>query len=244
MKSIYPLLAILLVTSVLASGCIQQPSGTPGGTTGGTGGQAGTNPPPSSPPPSGLQPGAWAKVSMILPSAKPVEFTYRYVEKMINGVAFIGTEMETSSGVSLFLTENTNRTEPVKMYSLNKLGQLVLCNAVTTKPENTPTNTDPYAYDAANGTHGVTSLGTDSYTTPTGKTVTVVKYKVEMSGTEGEYWYKKGEYWYSIQVPFVLVKSEVNTTIAGKNATTKMELQDFGTGAMSAFTQKDLEKCY
>lgn len=241
MKFAYPILAILVIASVLASGCVQQ--GANGGTGGAEnqGGQQGgqTNPPqnpPTAPPsPSVLQPGAWSKVAMTTTSAKAIEFTYKSVEVTLGSIVYTGIETETSTGGdSLVLWEKGKDTSVggVKIYSLSKVGQLTLCNAITTEPTNTPNTQDPYA----NGAEGVTSLGTGTYTTPTGKTVSVNKYKYDKSGMTGEYWY-------SSQVPFVIVKSETNTTVVGREVNTKMELQDFGTGATSAFAQKDFEKC-
>jgi hypothetical protein len=103
---------------------------------------------------------------------------------------------------------------------------------VTTEPQNLPSTTDPYA----KGADGVTLLGTRTYTTPTGKTVSMNKYAYSKSGVTGEYWY-------SSEVPFSIVKSDTKMTVVGKEVNTLMELQDFGTGATSAFTQKDLDKC-
>jgi len=238
MKFAYPILAILVIASVLASGCVQQ--GAPEGTGGAEnqGGQQGgqTNPPPAPPAsPPVMQPGAWSKVAMTTTSAKAIEFTYKSVEVTLGSIVYSGIETETSTGGdSLVLWEKGKATGAggVKIYSLSKVGQLTLCNAITTEPSNMPGTQDPYA----NGAEGVTSLGTGTYTTPTGKTVSVNKYKYDKAGMIGEYWY-------SSQVPFVIVKSETNTTVVGREVNTKMELQDFGTGATSAFAQKDFEKC-
>ena len=240
MKFAYPILAILVIASVLASGCVQQgaPEGT-GGADNQGGQQGGQASPPQNPPqtppasPPALQPGAWSKVAMTTTSAKPIEFTYKSVEVTLNNIVYSGIETETSTGGdSLVIWEKGKETSGGKIYSLSKIGQLTLCNAITTEPTNMPSTKDPYA----NGAEGVTSLGTGTYTTPTGKTVAVNKYKYDKAGVTGEYWY-------SSQVPFVIVKSETNMTVVGREVNTKMELQDFGTGATSAFAQKDFEKC-
>lgn len=226
MKSTYPVLAIMMIFSVLASGCVQS------GGNANAGGQDTAN--EFQPPLSAFQPGAWSRVSLTMTSAKPVEFTYKSVEAVIGGVAYSGIETDTLSGSALVLWERGKDrfVEEAKMYSLSKFGQLTLCNSIKTEPQNLPAMADPYAKE----TDGVTLLGAGTYTTPTGKTVSVSKYKVDVSGTVGEYWY-------SNQVPFVIARSETNVTVAGKEITSKMELQDFGSGAASAFTDKDFEKC-
>lgn len=222
---------MLLIASVLASGCVQQP----GGTTGGPPEQ--NNTPPQNPPPSapaGLQPGDWSQVALTTTSAAAIEFTYKSVEATIKGTAFSGIETETSSGSSLILWEKGKERSAagIRMYSLSRFGQIVLCNAITAAPQNLPGESDPYA----KGGEGVTYLGTGTYTTPTSKTVSVSKYLVATGNITGEYWY-------SSKVPFSIVRSETNTTVVGKLITAKTELQDFGKGAASAFKQQDFDKC-
>jgi len=234
MKSKHILLAALLLVSVLVSGCVQQLPGTGGGTTDNRSGQTGQ--PPTAPPEAqiGLQLGIWSKVAMTSTSAKPIEFTYKSIEATIDGMVFSGIETEISTSNSAVLWEKgkDRSAAGIRMYSLSKIGQIVLCNPINTEPQNLPATADPYAKGGA----GVTALGTGTYTTPAGKTVNVNKYKVNTSGMSGEYWY-------SSQVPFVMVKSEINTTVAGKEINTKIELRDFGTGATSVFKQADFGKC-
>ncbi len=230
MKLTYAILSVLVVASVLASGCVQQ--GAPGGadTNGGTGGQQ--NPPLFGGTPSGPKPGDWSTVAMTTTSAKAIEFTYKSVEVTLGSVAYTGIETETDTSNTLIMWERGKETSGGKMYSLSKVGQLTLCNVITTEPTNMPGTKDPYA----NGAEGVTSLGTGTYTTPTSKTVSVNKYRYSKEGVTGEYWY-------SSEVPFVIVKSDLNMTVVGREVNTKMELQDFGTGATSTFAEKDFEKC-
>ena len=236
MKLTYAILAVLVVASVLVSGCVQQ--GAPGGTgaNDGTGGQGGQQNPPSlfGGTPSGPKPGDWSKVAMTTTSAKAIEFTYKSIEVTLGSIVYSGIETETDTSDSLIIWEKgkDTGTAGVKIYSLGKVGQLTLCNVITTEPTNMPDTKDPYA----DGAEGVTSLGTGTYTTPTGKTVSVNKYRYSKGGVTGEYWH-------SSEVPFVIVKSETNMTVVGREVNTKMELQDFGTGATSVFVQKDFEKC-
>ncbi|MFH1237776.1 MAG: hypothetical protein V1648_05245 [Candidatus Aenigmatarchaeota archaeon] len=231
MKKTFAVLAMLLVATVLASGCTQQPAAPATG-----GGDQNTNQPPQNIFQQPVtQPGSWAKVALTTTSARPVEFTYKYVEKTLGAVVYTGMETETVSGSSLVMWEKGKdaNTPGTKMYSLSKFGQITLCNSLTTAPNNLPVTSDPYEKP----TTGVTQLGTGTYTTPTGKSVAVTKYRTAIGGITGEYWY-------SGQVPFVLVWSETNMTVAGKDVTSKMELQDFGTsGAISAFTDKNFENC-
>jgi hypothetical protein len=228
----YAILAALLVGVVLASGCTQQPQGS-----GGNGQQnqqpSGVIQPSDSQPVSPLQVGSWARVALTTTSAKPIEFTYKFLEKTLNGAAYEGIETETGTGVSLVLWEKGKAGSPgVKMYSLAKFGQLALCNAINAASESLPATANPYQGNA----EGVSSLGAGTYTTSSGKTVSVVKYRSNTSGVSGEYWY-------SSQVPFPLAWSETNTTVAGREVTSVMELQDFGTGASTAFADKDFERC-
>ena len=231
MKKTFAVLAMLLVATVLASGCTQQPVPANNG-----GEEQEQNQPPQNVfQPLATQPGSWAKVALTTTSAKPVEFTYKYVEKTLGAVVYTGMETETVSGSSLVMWEKGKDTSTpgTKIYSLSKFGQITLCNSLTTAPDKMPVLSDPYEKPAS----GVTQLGTGTYTTPTGKSVTVAKYLTSIGGITGEYWY-------SSQVPFVLVLSETNMTVADKEITSKMELQDFGTsGAISAFTDKDFENC-
>jgi hypothetical protein len=231
MKFAFSLFAVMLLALVLASGCVQQPAPGNGNQTN----QSNANPQPNpSPAPAGLKTGDWSRVEVATTSATPVEFTYISVLVEINGAQYTGMETQTVSGSSMVVWENgklSNDTS-VKMFSLTKFGTIVLCNALTHEPQNLLGNEDPYA----KGGDGITSLGTGSFTTKTGKTVAMNKYFVQSGGISGEFWY-------SNQVPFALVKSETNTTVTGKLITAKTELQDFGSGATSAFASKDFEKC-
>jgi hypothetical protein len=71
-------------------------------------------------------------------------------------------------------------------------------------------------------------MGEDKYTTPTGKTVKVVKYKLEMPGGSMETWI-------SDEVPFGTVKVMTNGVAS-------MSLRDFGfSGAQRAITKQEAE---
>jgi hypothetical protein len=130
-----------------------------------------------------------------------------------------------------FDTITNDKKETTQIWISKSANQGVLMvmkdeNGKVTKLELTPSTTQ----DIPTGEVPVnsTKIGTDKYTTPTGKTVNVTKYKITTD-------YGESEVWIGSQVPFGQVKSLLNGTETSK-------LYDYGTsGAVRDISKKEME---
>jgi hypothetical protein len=146
---------------------------------------------------------------------------------------FLGTDSYNGTDCYLmeFDTTTNGKKETTQIWISKSASQGVLMvmkdeNGKVTKLELTPSTTQdiPTSDVPVNST----KIGTDKYTTPTGKTVNVTKYKITTS-------FGESEVWISSQVPFGQVKSLLNGTETSK-------LYDYGTsGAVRDISKKEME---
>ena len=110
-------------------------------------------------------------------------------------------------------------SQGVLMVMKDENGKVTKLELTPSTPQNIPTGDIPV---------NSTKIGTDKYTTPTGKTVNVTKYKTTTS-------FGESESWISSQVPFGQVKVLSNGTVIS-------ELYDYGTsGAVRDISKKEME---
>lgn len=253
MKLKYLWIALVTVAFVLAlSGCTGQgPAGnatpeatTPAATaTGGataTATSTATSTVPSKITGLGFRPGSWSTYTMES-TGTPVsgDITYKDVEVSFGGKNYQGMEILTNqAGVEapvLMLWESgKDFSSSLAWYAIKAQG-IVMCFGGDTSQAK-ETTAPPTEYDVKPDT---VFLGAGTYTTDSGKTVNVQKYRVKSTatGATGEV-----EEWVSEEVPFLMVKTQTSTTSGGQTMQINLNLKDFGlSGAASSFTSKELE---
>lgn len=251
MKLKYIGIALVILAFALAiSGCTGQgPAGnaTPGATTpaatatgGATATATATSVSPSKLTGLGFKPGSWSTYAMES-TGTPVsgDMTYKGVDVSFGGKTYSGMEvsmkqMGVEAPVLMLWESGKDFSSSLAWYAIKAQG-IVMCSGGDTSQAK-GTTAPPTEYDIKPDT---VSLGTGTYTTDSGKTVNVQKFRVRSTatGVTGDV-----EQWVSEEVPFLMVKTMTSTTSGGQTVDVNLRLKDFGlSDATSAFTSKELE---
>jgi hypothetical protein len=255
MKLKYLGIALVILAFVLAlSGCTGQgPAGTatPGATTPAataTGGATATatatatSTVPSKITGLGFKSGSWSTYVMeSTGGGAPVssEMTYKGVEVSFGGKTYSGMEMLTKQAdveapILMLWESGKDFSSSLAWYAIKAQGIVMCFGGDTSQAKGT--TAPPTEYDVKSDT---VSLGSGTYTTDSGKTVNVQKYRVRSTatGVTGDV-----EQWVSEEVPFLMAKTTTSTTSGGQTMQISLHLKDFGlSGATSSFTSKELE---
>lgn len=166
---------------------------------------------------SSLKAGSWAEYTVSEGGSEIMKFLG---EDTWDGRASYIMETESVMGGDSTVTQIwiDKATGEVVLFLIKMGGVVMKMDTTASQDTDIPGEDDPWEGPSAK------ESGTDTYTTPTGKTVNVTKYTL---GTD--------EYWVSNEVPFGEVKDISNGEIV-------MELQDFGfSGAQRSISRAEAE---
>jgi len=211
MKAFYWFSVVLILVAFLFVGCSSNDNNNPVVNSNGNGNTVGFGF-------ASMNAGSWAEY--ILQDGSHEKYKYIGVDNY-NGTDCYVLEFEmTSNGEKTITQMWLNKSSNKSVLYVTKMGGIVI------KMEIPQTQEIP----SGSGTVPVGSveLGNKKYTTPTGKTVDAIAYKV--TTTAGE-----SESWISTQVPFGIVKELLN-------GESQLELYDFGTsGADRGISKQEAE---
>jgi len=140
----------------------------------------------------------------------------------VDGKTCTGFEMTVSGEEETIMQIWTEDATGQAVKYVVKTGDLVMCMDVSHSPYEPPETETPGTYEP-----NLPDITYGTYTTPTGKTVSVAKFAIG-----------GGETWVSSQVPFGMVK------VVDASEETTMYLYDFGTtGAPRDISKAEMEDC-
>lgn len=140
----------------------------------------------------------------------------------VDGKTCTGFEMTVSGEEETIMQIWTEDATGQAVKYVVKTGDLVMCMDVSHSPYEPPETETPGTYEP-----NLPDITYGTYTTPTGKTVSVAKFAIG-----------GGETWVSSQVPFGMVK------VVDASEETTMYLYDFGTtGAQRDISKAEMEDC-
>ncbi len=166
-----------------------------------------------------MKAGSWAEMVDADGSHERFEFlgtdSYKGTDCYI--IEFDSTTNDKKESTQIWMNKSTS--QGVLMVLKDSSGDITKMELTSSMPQSVPTGETPV---------NSTKIGTDKYTTPTGKTVNVTKYQTQTAAGQSETWI-------SAQVPFGQVKDLLNGTVTS-------QLYDYGTsGAVRDISKSEME---